>query len=94
MRIALQVERSASPEADGIQPHEIGVSVHSAAHLPRARAGVETAGLKALELQDSFGTQAGRVSICTMHLAKGLGSRAVVVMACDDEIVPLQDRIW
>jgi superfamily I DNA/RNA helicase len=28
-----------------------------------------------------------------MHLAKGLEFRAVVVMACDDEIVPLQSRI-
>ena len=32
-------------------------------------------------------------STSTMHLAKGLESRAVVVMACDDAIVPLQDRI-
>jgi superfamily I DNA/RNA helicase len=28
-----------------------------------------------------------------MHLAKGLEFRAVAVMACDDEIVPLQKRI-
>ena len=28
-----------------------------------------------------------------MHLAKGLEFRAVVVMACDDEVIPLQDRI-
>ena len=28
-----------------------------------------------------------------MHLAKGLEFRAVVVMACDDEIVPLHERI-
>jgi superfamily I DNA/RNA helicase len=28
-----------------------------------------------------------------MHLAKGLEFRAVVVMACDDEILPLQSRI-
>ena len=28
-----------------------------------------------------------------MHLAKGLEFRAVVVAACDDEIVPLQARI-
>jgi superfamily I DNA/RNA helicase len=28
-----------------------------------------------------------------MHLAKGLEFRAVVVMACDDEVVPLKDRI-
>ena len=28
-----------------------------------------------------------------MHLAKGLEFRSVVVMACDDEIIPLQERI-
>lgn len=29
----------------------------------------------------------------TMHLAKGLEFRVVVVAACDDEIIPLQSRI-
>jgi len=80
-------------QAAGLQPHEIGVFVRSAAQLPRAQAAVKTAGLKALELQNSFETQAGHVSVCTMHLAKGLEFRAVVVMACDDEIIPLQERI-
>lgn len=28
-----------------------------------------------------------------MHLAKGLEFRAVVVMACDDEVIPQQGRI-
>ena len=28
-----------------------------------------------------------------MHLAKGLEFRAVVVMACGDEVIPLQERI-
>lgn len=28
-----------------------------------------------------------------MHLAKGLEFRAVAAMACDDEIIPSQDRI-
>ena len=28
-----------------------------------------------------------------MHLAKGLEFRAVAVMACDDEVIPLQARI-
>ena len=28
-----------------------------------------------------------------MHLAKGLEFRAVAVIACDDEIIPLQQRI-
>lgn len=28
-----------------------------------------------------------------MHLAKGLEFRAVLVMACDDEVIPQQERI-
>ena len=28
-----------------------------------------------------------------MHLAKGLEFRAVAVLACDDEVIPLQARI-
>lgn len=35
----------------------------------------------------------GWVAIETMHLAKGLEYRAVAVMACDDAVVPLQERI-
>jgi len=35
----------------------------------------------------------GYASIGTMNLAKGLEFRAVVVMACDDEVIPLQERI-
>src|SRR2546421_182983 len=34
-----------------------------------------------------------RVSVGTMHLSKGLEFRAVAVMACDDEVLPLQARI-
>jgi superfamily I DNA/RNA helicase len=38
-------------------------------------------------------TVSGHVSVATMHLAKGLEYRGVAVMACDDEIVPLQARL-
>lgn len=31
--------------------------------------------------------------VCTMHLAKGLEFRAVVVMGCDDKVIPLQERV-
>ena len=44
-------------------------------------------------LDDHVETTSGQVSIITMHLAKGLEFRAVAVMACDDEIMPLQERI-
>ena len=44
-------------------------------------------------LDEHVETASGHVSVGTMHLAKGLEFRAVVVMACDDEIIPLQERI-
>jgi superfamily I DNA/RNA helicase len=76
-----------------VQSHEIGVFVRSRDQFDRARAAVESAGCKAIELDDSVETREGFVSIMTMHLAKGLEFRAVLVMACDDEIVPLQERV-
>lgn len=80
-------------QAEGLQPHEVGVFVRSASQFLRARAAIEAAGLEPLELREHFDSRSGHVSICTMHLAKGLEFRAVVVMACDDEIIPLQERI-
>ena len=44
-------------------------------------------------LDDTSKRSSGHVSVGTMHLAKGLEFRAVVVMACDDEVIPLQERI-
>lgn len=44
-------------------------------------------------LDENVETAIGKISIGTMHLAKGLEFRAVAVMACDDEIIPLQERI-
>ena len=79
--------------ADNVQPHEIGVFVRSPSEVPRARLAVTTAGIEAVELDASAETRSGHVSISTMHLAKGLEFRAVVVMACDDEVIPLQARI-
>ena len=78
---------------EGIVPHEIGVFVRSAAELDRARAAVEAAKLPYKVLDDNVETTTGRASISTMHLAKGLEFRTVVVMACDDEVIPLQERI-
>jgi superfamily I DNA/RNA helicase len=79
--------------AAGVLPHEFGVFVRSEAQLDRARAAVGGAGLSFRVLDDRVETGSGQVSIATMHLAKGLEFRAVVVMACDDEVIPLQERI-
>ncbi len=78
---------------EGVASHEIGVFVRSPTELERARAAVEDAGLAYKVLDENVKTTSGRVSVSTMHLAKGLEFRAVVVMACDDEVIPSQDRI-
>jgi mRNA-degrading endonuclease RelE of RelBE toxin-antitoxin system len=78
---------------EGIVAHEIGIFVRSAAELARARTAVEDARLPYKMLDEDVETTAGKASISTMNLAKGLEFRTVVVMACDDEIIPLQERI-
>lgn len=78
---------------EGVVSHEFGIFVRSAAQLPRARAAVEKAGIPFKILDEKIEPAGNHASISTMHLAKGLEFRAVVVMACDDEVIPLQERI-
>ena len=78
---------------DGLAPHEFGLFVRSPAELPRACEAVKKSGLPFKILDENVETTSGYVSISTMHLAKGLEFRAVAVMACDDEVIPLQERI-
>lgn len=78
---------------DGILPHEIGVFVRSNAQISRAEEAVRLADLPYQILDEHMVTEHDHVSVSTMHLAKGLEFRAVAVMACDDEVIPLQERI-
>src|SRR5262245_58021829 len=61
--------------------------------ISRAAGAAAGAGMAFKVLDEHAETVSGHVSIGTMHLAKGLEFRAVAVMACDDEIIPLQERI-
>jgi hypothetical protein len=79
--------------AEGVAPAEMAVFVRSAAELPRAEAAVQAARLLVSPLDDEMKTVRDRVAVGTMPLSKGLEFRAVAVMACDDEVVPLQARI-
>ncbi|MBP7372907.1 MAG: UvrD-helicase domain-containing protein [Opitutaceae bacterium] len=79
--------------ADGLAPHEIAVFVRSTEQLGRAEAALREAKIDFKTLDERVDVSSGRAALCTMHLAKGLEFRAVAVMACDDEIVPLQERI-
>lgn len=83
----------AEQSESGVIAHEFGVFVRSEDQLDRAKAAVRAAGIPFKILDEHVETTSGYASISIMHLAKGLEFRAVVVMACDDEIIPLQSRI-
>jgi superfamily I DNA/RNA helicase len=78
---------------EGLQPHEFGIVVRTTDLMSRAIAAVTKADLPFTILDDHVEIIHGHAAVCTMHLAKGLEFRAVAVMACDDEVVPLQSRI-
>lgn len=66
---------------EGIASHEIGLFVRTSQLVARARAAI--AGLAG----------EGEMTTAPMSLAKGLEFRAVVVMACDEGILPLDERV-
>ncbi|MDC3224899.1 hypothetical protein OAU26_08200 [Mariniblastus sp.] len=78
---------------EGFTPQEIGVFIRSRKQLDRARKAIEKAGLDCTELSNETNDIGQTVAVGRMHLAKGLEFRAVFVMACDDEVIPLQSRI-
>lgn len=78
---------------DGIAPAEIGIFVRTHDQLARARAAVKAAGQSQLELSERYEPPQGRIAMGTMHLAKGLEYRAGIVMACDDDLLPLEERL-
>ena len=77
----------------GYPAHEIAVFVRSEAEMPRAHESIRLAGMLEKELVGSSTEESEGVALGTMHVAKGLEFRAVAVVACDDEILPLQSRI-
>lgn len=66
--------------ADGILLADIGLLVRGSGQLARARAALKAAGAEAM-------------TIATMHDAKGLEFRAVIVAACDENIIPDSERL-
>lgn len=79
--------------AEGYQPNEIGIIVRSESVVDRAIAATQAAGMPFRRLPARTPTDDAGVTLATMHQAKGLEFRAVVVMACDEEILPLQERV-
>ena len=83
----------ASCVRNGMARDEIAVFVRTTDELIRAVEAVENAGVAAKTLDQQMEPAKGCVSVSTMHLAKGMEFRAVAVMACDDEVIPSQERI-
>ncbi len=79
--------------ADGVQPEEIGVFVRARAELPRARAAVAATGRAFVEITPRKDGLPSAIRIGVMHLAKGLEFKAVAVMACDEDLLPLRERV-
>ena len=79
--------------ADGVLPNEIGVFVRSRSEIQRAENAIAGSGHKATSPLPGVDPAPGRIVLMPMHLAKGLEFRAVVVAACDEDVLPLQERI-
>ncbi|MDB5540081.1 MAG: helicase [Devosia sp.] len=79
--------------AEGTLPGEIGIFVRSGAELPRARAAAGAAGLPARNFVDRDQSDMESALVGTMHLAKGLEFRMVVLMACDESVLPQAARL-
>lgn len=77
----------------GTLPHECAIFVRSPAQMKRAESVAKEIKIPYKVLDDHVETVSGHLSLCSMHLAKGLEFRVVAVMACDDEVLPLQERI-
>lgn len=77
----------------GLEPSEIGIFVRSENELERAEAAAKEVGCAYKVMDEQFDSVHGSLVISTMHLAKGLEFRAVVVMACDEEVIPSEARI-
>ena len=80
-------------QSEGVSAGEICLIVRSPDQVERAAQAADAAGIEAIVLNSQSEPESNKASIVTMHEAKGLEFRAVVVMECDDEVLPLQQRI-
>ena len=80
-------------QIEGVSAGDICLIVRSPEQIGRASAAAEKAHLDSVILNSRSEPDPSKASIPTMHEAKGLEFRAVVVMACDDDVLPLQERI-
>ena len=93
-----QAEKEAAAEflqdliAQGISPGEIGIFCRSNEQIGGPAEIAALAGIKTVSSLTGSGTE-DAVLIGTMHLAKGLEFRAVLIVGCDEGVLPLRTRI-
>lgn len=75
------------------QAAEIAVVVRSKDQLTRGERAIETAGFDAQLLEEQTSPDPRAVTLATMHHVKGLEFRALAMMACDDNVIPLASRL-
>ena len=78
---------------DSIAPDQIAIFVRSIAQLPRARAIADAAALPYRTVSSGKPDEDQAALVGIMHLAKGLEFRAILVVACDEGVLPLAARV-
>ncbi len=79
--------------AEGHRLEEMAIFVRSGGQLSRGEAAAEAAGVPCHRLAEQMSVSPGILPVCTMHLAKGLEFRDVIIMACEEDVLPDPDRI-
>lgn len=79
--------------AKGCKPHELALIVRSPVEFPRVHSIAVATGMPFVVLDEQVLPTYGKLSLVTMHLAKGLEFRGVAVMACDEGVLPSDERI-
>lgn len=76
-----------------VHAHEICIIVRSAAQIERARMVAQSVGVAHRVIDERIDIQENSLPIMTMQLAKGLEFRAVIVMACDEQVIPQYESL-
>lgn len=75
--------------SEGMVPGEIGVFVREPGQVARARAAIDAAGQTTLEISGRLSGEPTRVSVGTMHYAKGLEFKAVATDKAEIAQIPM-----
>jgi hypothetical protein len=75
--------------ADGFSPRDVALFARTDAALGPARDALAAAGLPWAELRDEEEVDPDKLALGTMHRAKGLEFRAVAVVGCGENYLPL-----